>query len=263
MPKVIDGWGWTVALLIVSSSVSASCKRTEHSNGERPSGAVASVRPESASATLSSAQPNHSTGRNPSVSSASAQGSESKLSNREWAETFQRVMSSGAALEDEPNREGVEMGKPLFQCGYANFAWHATALGYLLDEHGRIWFYDLGETWSPEPAGDGLFRESALRARFKKPVLQTLRVDPERLAAMRKKAELARHGEVTRTQFMNDAGGAGCEAYVWDRVDAYEPVRLAELGDQLIRNSSPEAFELYVWLAGELGMMRSRRAQRK
>ena len=99
----------------------------------------------------------------------------------------------------------------------------------------------LGETWTPEPAGDGLFRESALRACFKKPVLQALRVDPERLAPMRRNAELARQGKVTRTQFMHDAGG---EAYLWDRVDAYEKVELGKLGDLLIRNSSPEAFEL-------------------
>lgn len=251
MPRVNDGVSWSVALLIGSSLVSASCKRSEHSNGAKPSAALAS------------APPDNPSGRSLSAALASAQSGPSQLSDREWVDLFQRTMRSAPALEDEPNAQGVEMGRPLFECGQSNFAWHATALGHVLDENGRIWFYDLGETWTPEPAGDGLFRESALRARFKNPVLQTLRVGPERLVAMRKKAELARHGEVTRTRFMYDAGGMGCEAFLWDRVDAYEGVELAEVGDQLARNSSLEAFELYAWLAGELGMLSSPKSPRK
>ncbi len=156
--------------------------------------------------------------------------------------------------QTDSNPTNVSMGKPLFECGRAAFAKGSIAYGHVLDDRGRIWFYDLGTTWSPQPAGGGLYLESALRERFKNPVLESRRVSLERLTAMRKKAESAQHGRIEEKQASNDAGGAGCEAYLWERPDAYRAVELGTTGDYVIRNSSPEADELQKWLREELAM---------
>src|SRR5262245_43907674 len=68
------------------------------------------------------------------------------------------------------------MGKPLFSCNRANFAWGSTAYGHVLDDRGQIWFYDLGKTWSPEPAGNGLYRRDGLTKRFRNLALESRRV---------------------------------------------------------------------------------------
>jgi hypothetical protein len=162
--------------------------------------------------------------------------------------------SESAASQTDPNSRGVTMGKPLFSCGYANFAWGSTAYGHVLDDQGQIWFYDLGTTWSPQPAGAGLYLESKLRERFRNPVLQSRRVPPGQLATMRKNAEIARSGRIEELHAAYDSGGAGCEAYIWERSDAYREVELGSSGDYTIRNSSPEAAQLQKWLREELGM---------
>ena len=166
-------------------------------------------------------------------------------------------------LEAEPNSKGARMGKPLFSCGYVNFAWGSTAFGYILDDQGRIWFYDLGKTWSPQPAGDRLTRETGLRERFRNPVLQSLRVPPAQLAAMRKQAEVARGGRIEKKHVMYDAGSAGCEAYLWETSDTYREVELGSSGDFEIRSSSLEADHLREWLRDDLGMATHLQSRRK
>ncbi|WP_437903581.1 hypothetical protein WME95_34290 [Sorangium sp. So ce327] len=146
------------------------------------------------------------------------------------------------------------MGKPLFSCYYVSFAWGSKAYGNVLDDQGRIWFYDLGRTWFPQPAGDGLYLETGLRERFRNPVLQSRRVPPAQLADMRKKAEIARGGQIEKKHVSRDAGSAGCEAYLWERSDAYREVKLGSRGGSEIRNSSLEAGHLLEWLWGELAM---------
>lgn len=146
------------------------------------------------------------------------------------------------------------MGKPLFSCNRANFAWGAIAYGHVLDDRGQIWFYDLGKTWSPQPAGDGLYLRAGLTERFRNPVLESRRVRRAKLAAMLKKAELARSGRLEERQVSHDAGGSGCEAYLWERADAYQVVELGTDGDISIKNTAPEAGELKQWLQVELRM---------
>ncbi|NUO52274.1 MAG: hypothetical protein HOV80_25755 [Polyangiaceae bacterium] len=149
------------------------------------------------------------------------------------------------------------MSKPLFTCGYANFAWGRVARGTVLDDKGRLWTYDLGTTWSGTPVPDGaegLYLESGLRERFKKLVLQKTRVPLEQLATMQKKAESAREGRIEKRQVAHDAGGSGCDAYLWERPDAYREVELGTDGVYEVRNLSPEADEIWVWLEMDLGM---------
>ena len=161
---------------------------------------------------------------------------------------------SAPILEEDPDSKGVRTGKPLFSCGRENFAWGRTAYGHVLDDQGRIWFYDLGKTWSPRPAGDGLYLETGLRERFRNPVLQSRRVPSAQLATTREKARVARDGQIEKKFVAFESGAAGCEAYLWERSDAYRNVELGSNGDQEIRNSSPEAGQLQEWLKGELGM---------
>ena len=169
-----------------------------------------------------------------------------------------------AVLEPDSRPNGVEMGKPLFECDHEHFDGQYFMYGHVLDDRGRIWFHYRGRTtasqepfrrtWFPEPAGDGLFLESGLRARFENPVLQSLRVSSARLAAMSQKAEAARAGRIEQRRNGNDMGRSGCEAYLWLRADAYQRVELGSGGDFLVQNSTPEAAELNALLRAELGM---------
>jgi hypothetical protein len=243
--------GWNAVLLLVASSAAISCGRSEQSEARRSSTAEPSAKP----VALEQA----------GAGSVKPQAGASSVEPQTDAGSVeaQVIFPSTTVLEDDRNAKGVKMAKPLFQCGHANFAWGRQAYGYVLDDGGRIWFYDLGQTWSPEPTADGLFLESALRARFKNPVAQSLRVPKARLEAMRKKAERARSSRIERKQAMLDAGGAGCEAYLWDKTDAYRLVELGNVGDTLITNASPEAAELNAWLQGELGMLGRPKTLRK
>ena len=158
------------------------------------------------------------------------------------------------------------MGKPLFACNYDRSWGDDVAFGHVLDDRGRIWFYNRGRTTAspePEPAGDGLFLESGLRARFRNPVLQSLRVSPARLAQMSQKAELARAGRIERGRGAPDLGASGCEAYLWARADAYQRIELGTGGDFWVQNSLPEASELKAYLQVELGMGQRPKSWRK
>jgi len=169
-------------------------------------------------------------------------------------------------LEQDSNSHGVDMGKPLFACNYDRSWGDDVAFGHVLDDRGRIWFYNRGRTTAspePEPAGDGLFLESGLRARFRNPVLQSLRVSPARLAQMSQKAELARAGRIERGRGAPDLGASGCEAYLWARADAYQRIELGTGGDFWVQNSLPEASELKAYLQVELGMGQRPKSWRK
>jgi len=177
-------------------------------------------------------------------------------------------------LEQDSNSHGVDMGKPLFACNYDRSWGDDVAFGHVLDDRGRIWFYNRGRTpaspepvrrttWSPEPAGDGLFLDSGLRARFIHPVLQSLRVSPSRLAQMSQEAELARGGRIERGRTAADLGDFGCEAYLWERADAYRRVELGSGGDFWVQNSTPEASQLNAYLQFELGMGQRPKSRRK
>jgi hypothetical protein len=155
------------------------------------------------------------------------------------------------------------MGRPLFSCGYVNFAWGGAAYGQVLDHQGQIWSYDLGRTWSPQPAGDGLYFESALRKRFANAKPLSRRVPPEELVAMQKKAEVARTGRIEKEHVAYDSGGFGCEAYVWERPDAYREVELGSTGDYVVRNTTAEAEQISKWLREDLGMGRRPESPRK
>ena len=145
------------------------------------------------------------------------------------------------------------MGKPLFSCGFANFAWIGVAYGDVLDDQGRIWRYAGDQPLSNEVAPGGLFLEAGLRNFFAGAVLQSRRVSKQLLAIMKRKAGIARHGKLENKTRSSDGGGAGCEAYVWER-EAYWPVQLGESGDVDVRNTAPEAGELMAWLQKDLGM---------
>ncbi|WP_437313496.1 hypothetical protein [Sorangium sp. So ce385] len=71
---------------------------------------------------------------------------------------------------------------------------------------------------------------------------------------MRKKAEIALGGRIEKKHVARDAGSAGCEAYLWERSDAYREVELGSSGGYETRNSSLEAGHLQEWLREELGM---------
>jgi hypothetical protein len=140
----------------------------------------------------------------------------------------------------------------------ASFAWGSEAYGHVLDHQGRIWFYDLGTTWSPQSAGGGLYRESALRERFVNLVLRSERVSAVKLAAMQRLVQYAKDGRIEKKHVAYDTGGFGCEAYVWERPYAYKDVELGSKGDYEIRNLSPEAGQLEKWLLEDLGMGRGK-----
>jgi hypothetical protein len=80
---------------------------------------------------------------------------------------------------------------------------------------------------------------------------------------MRKKAEIARGGRIEKKHVARDAGSAGCEAYLWERSDAYREVELGSSGGYEIRNSSLEAGHLQEWLRGQLGMGTHPQSRRK
>lgn len=234
-----------IAAALASSLVSASCTRPERSEpGSGEPGAPSHVSPVATSAN-----------GDPKRSSSKVEPSpEPTIQPRAPNDAPEPPPRSRPILEADPNSKGVRMGQPLFTCGYANFAWGNVAYGHVLDDQGRIWFYDLGATWDPRPAGGGLYLETGLRERFKNPVLQSRRVPPAQLAAMRRKAEATRGGRIEETHRADDSGGFGCEAYLWERADAYREVVLGGGGDLEIRNSSPEAGHLQEWLQMELGM---------
>jgi hypothetical protein len=148
----------------------------------------------------------------------------------------------------------VSMGMPLFSCGFVSYDGGATDYGQVLDDRGELWFYDLEKMWSPRPAGGGLYFGAGLRERFANAEPQSRSVSPEHLTAMRNKAEAARSGSVKKEQVAYDAGWLGCEAYIWERSDAYREVELGASGDFEIRNSSPEAEQLMKWLREDLKM---------
>jgi hypothetical protein len=159
-------------------------------------------------------------------------------------------------LERDSNPQGAEMGKPLFECGRETFNGGYFAYGHVLDDRGRIWFYRTERTshQSSPSAGDGLFLEPGLKARYRSAVLQSLRVSPARLATMSQQAELARNGRVQRESAVTDRGISGCVSYLWQTADAYQRVELGTGGDVVVRNSAREADELEALLRGEFGM---------
>ena len=59
--------------------------------------------------------------------------------------------------------------------------------------------------------------------------------------ALRKKALIAKTGSITRKQHAVDAGGAGCEAYIWERADAYRRIELGDMGDDELETRSARA----------------------
>jgi hypothetical protein len=152
------------------------------------------------------------------------------------------------------NSGGASLGKPLFSCGVASFARESVAYGNVIDDHGLIWFYDLGKTWSAVSAGGDLYLESALRDRFVNLVLRPERVSDVQLAAMRRMAQYAQEGRIEKQHVKYDGGAFGCEAYVWEKSDAYKEVELGSRGDFVIRNLSPEAARLEKWLLEDLDM---------
>lgn len=158
-------------------------------------------------------------------------------------------------LEIDRGPAQTRMARPLFSCDVTSFAWGKVAFGHVLDEEGQIWFYDLGEKWSPlEAAEPELFLESGLRVRFDEPVLQSRRVEQDQLDAMQLKAELARDGRVQVATISRDMGSSGCTAYLWEQPQAYRSVELGTFGDTSYRNLSPQAAELLAWLRHDLGM---------
>lgn len=179
------------------------------------------------------------------------------------------LRSSGAVdaatvPQTAPTAKQPFTAKPLFGCHVANFAWGSVAYGNVLDDEGHVWFYDLGRTWSDQPAGDGLFLGSALRERFAGAELQPmLPISSAQLDALRKKALIAKTGSIARKQHAVDAGGAGCEAYIWERADAYRRIELGEMGDYAVTNSRPEAHELEKALRDIFHSVRSRPAPKK
>ena len=52
----------------------------------------------------------------------------------------------------------------------------------------------------------------------------------------------------------HDGGEAGCDAYLWERADAYRTVELGSSGDVVVVNSSAEAGQLTEYLKEKLGM---------
>lgn|SRR6478736_268490 len=238
-------------MLLVSSAVSLSCSRSEHSRRDSEPAVVPTVTVDA-------------------TARASDGGEITSVEAVPRAD--QTFMHSGLGppmpqpdvlLDADPNPNGATMGKPLFECGYVSLAWTNTAYGHVLDDRGQIWFYDLGESWSPQQGPNGLFLESGLRARFKNPVLQWLRVPEARLANMRQKVQLAVHGRIERTHFADDLGGSGCEAFLWEQPDAYRAVALGTAGGIMVRNTSAAALQLQVWLQDELGMGSFPAAQRR
>lgn len=240
--KVFLGY---IAAALASILVSASCARLEQSE----SGSGEPAAPSHAPSVAKSAN------KDPERSSSEVEPSpEPTLQPGAANDLPQPTPRSPPILEADPDSKGARMGKPLFSCGYVNFAWGSKAYGHVLDDQGRIWFYDLGRTWSPQPAGDELYLETGLRERFRNPVLQSRRVPPAQLADMRKKAEIARGGRIEKKRVRHHTGSAGCEAYLWERSDAYREVELGSSGDYELRNSSSEAGHLQEWLRAELGM---------
>jgi hypothetical protein len=90
-----------------------------------------------------------------------------------------------------------------------------------------------------------------------------LRISSAQLDAMRKKASIAKTGSIVRKQQAVDAGGAGCEAYIWERADAYRPIELGAIGDYAVSNSRPEAHELEKALRDIFHSVRSHPAPKK
>ena len=80
---------------------------------------------------------------------------------------------------------------------------------------------------------------------------------------MSQKAELARAGRIERKPNGADMGDSGCEAYLWQRADAYQRVELGSGGDFWVQNSIPEASELKAYLQFELGMGQRPKSRRK
>jgi hypothetical protein len=143
-------------------------------------------------------------------------------------------------------------GKPLFSCGYADFAWRKVAYGHFLDDWGQVWFYDLGDTWSPEPAGNGLYLEMGLRSRFAGAVLEQRVVPATRVAELRQLARAASTGRIEQRHVAFDAGSGSCEAYVWETGDAYQSVKLGGDGGVRVRNSNAAAAQLVAALTSEI-----------
>jgi hypothetical protein len=135
----------------------------------------------------------------------------------------------------------------------------------VIDDRGKIWFYETerGAHRSSELGISGLFQEPGLTGRYRNAVLQSLRVPPARLAAMRQKAELARSGRIERSEAVTDRGIGGCVAYSWLNGEAYQRIELGTGGDVEVRNSAPEASELEVLLRNELGMGQRPKSRRK
>ncbi len=152
--------------------------------------------------------------------------------------------------------------RPLFECSYANFGWGSVVVGNVLDENGRIWTEPRhGARWSRKlvridadaGAGGKWFDGHDARRRYANTV-STSRVEGTALSRARLLIDVARRGKITERQAGFDAGGCGCDAYVWHpERDAYQVVILYQFGNTDITNESDAARRLYPWARDLLG----------
>ncbi|HKP75398.1 MAG TPA: hypothetical protein VJT67_07620 [Longimicrobiaceae bacterium] len=141
-------------------------------------------------------------------------------------------------------------GRFLFEVEYVNFAWGFSYHGFVVDEEGHVYSYDLADTRQPPPSGDE-FTAAELEAKY-----AHRRALAGSVAAAEVQARYARVGDalagsLTPEQGMcADAGTTRYTALLYDApTGTYHRLLLHQNGDVARTNTSPAARELFRWLA--------------
>jgi hypothetical protein len=161
------------------------------------------------------------------------------------------LFSPNAGASD--NQAGP-FGKYLFECSHDNSAWLPVHRGFYVDREGNVYQYERTHGgWEPEESDKGYFakfKPSEMDDKYEGKELVG-KVDKDMLGAMVLLIVPASNGRIIRRSAAADAGGTGCDAFLYDaQAQRYSMVELGTTAtsDVEVKNTSKEAEVLLEWL---------------
>jgi len=142
-------------------------------------------------------------------------------------------------------------GRFRFEVEYVNFAWGFSYHGYVVDEEGHVYSYDLGDTQQQPPAGDE-FSAADLEAKYAHRRALAGSVSAAEVQSRYARVGDALAGTLTPEQGVcADAGTTRYTALIYNQdTGTYRRLLLRQNGDVARTNTSPAAAELFRWLVG-------------
>jgi hypothetical protein len=140
--------------------------------------------------------------------------------------------------------------KILFQIEYINYAWGFAHQGLIIDSIGNVYSYNLPKKWVL-PDSSGFINTDSLTSNLLNCSLLTYKIDPKEISAKLLLMESASKGKLAKpVTEMADAGINSYYEFSYNTESkSYKRILLKQVGDIRIDNESPQAIELWKWLA--------------